>query len=80
MGSTSDIPGDIGGARTMPLVIVGMSCRFPGEATDPEKLWEMCKNSQNAWSEIPEDRFNKKGFYHSKEGVPGTVSNVISLF
>ena len=61
----------------MPIAIIGISCRFPGAATDPEKLWEMCANSHNAWSEIPEDRFNKKGFYHCKEGVPGTVSAVI---
>ncbi|KAF8849554.1 type I polyketide synthase [Acephala macrosclerotiorum] len=27
-----------------------MSCRFPGEATSPEKLWQLCADAKSAWS------------------------------
>ena len=31
---------------TMPIAIIGMAGRFPGEATDPEKLWNMIVNGR----------------------------------
>lgn len=61
-------------AATMPIALVGFSCRFPGDATDPEKLWNLLKEGRSAWSEIPEDRFNKKAFYHPQSDNFGTVS------
>jgi len=55
----------------MPIAIIGMSCKFPGGANDPEKLFDLCAEGRSAWSEIPKDRFNHKGFYdpdHQKTG------------
>ncbi|KAI0483452.1 putative polyketide synthase [Xylaria cf. heliscus] len=49
-----------------------MSCRFPGEATDPSKLWDMVANHRSAWSEIPSDRFNPDAFYHPNADHIGT--------
>lgn len=59
--------------KTMPLAIIGLSCRFPGEATDALRLWDMVASQRNAWSEIPEDRFNKDAFYHPNSDHVGTV-------
>ena len=59
--------------KTMPIAIVGMSCRFPGGATDPSKLWDMCVNGRNAWSEIPESRFVRDAWYHPDKEHIGTV-------
>lgn len=58
---------------TVPIAIVGMSCQFPGEATDVERLWKMCAESRDAWSTIPEDRFNLMGYYHPDSSRPGTT-------
>ncbi|KAL1623909.1 Type I Iterative PKS [Neofusicoccum ribis] len=52
------------GDAKAPIAIIGMSCRLPGEATSPEKLWKLCAEGRSAWSEIPGDRFNKEAFYH----------------
>lgn len=41
--------------KSMPIAIVGMACRLPGEATSPDKLWELCAKKEAAWSEIPKD-------------------------
>jgi len=48
-----------------PIAIVGSSCRFPGDASSPSKLWELLKNPQDVVSEIPPSRFNTTGLYHS---------------
>ncbi|CVL03383.1 probable polyketide synthase [Fusarium mangiferae] len=47
-----------------PIAIVGSSCRFPGDATSPSKLWDLLKNPRDVVSEIPSTRFNTTGFYH----------------
>jgi acyl transferase domain-containing protein len=52
------------GMPTMPIAIVGMSCRFPGDVTSPEKLWKLCTEARSAWSEVPMERFNQSAFYH----------------
>ncbi|KAL9123055.1 MAG: hypothetical protein Q9187_000382 [Circinaria calcarea] len=61
---------------TLPIAIVGMSCRFPGGASSPTKLWQLCAEGRSAWSEIPEDRFNQRAFYHPQGENMGT-SNVL---
>ncbi|KAI0474037.1 hypothetical protein GGR56DRAFT_696770 [Xylariaceae sp. FL0804] len=46
------------------IAVVGMSCRFPGDATNLEGLWDTCSKAREAWSEWPKDRFNQDGFHH----------------
>ncbi|OQE09842.1 hypothetical protein PENVUL_c005G09092 [Penicillium vulpinum] len=49
---------------TMPIAIIGMACRLGGDASSPSKLWEMCTSARDAWSPIPQERFNAKALYH----------------
>ncbi|KAJ2984094.1 hypothetical protein NQ176_g228 [Zarea fungicola] len=48
----------------IPLAIVGIGCRFPGDATSPEKLWELLASGKSAWSKVPADRWNEEAFLH----------------
>ncbi|KAF4965337.1 hypothetical protein FSARC_6852 [Fusarium sarcochroum] len=48
-----------------PIAIIGMSCKFSGGASNPDKLWDLMASGKTGWSEIPEDRYNLKGVYHS---------------
>ncbi|KAI9661826.1 MAG: Type I Iterative PKS [Bathelium mastoideum] len=47
-----------------PIAIIGLSCKFAGDARSPEGLWRLMKEGRNAWSEVPSSRFNLRGFYH----------------
>ncbi|KFY87076.1 hypothetical protein V500_07196 [Pseudogymnoascus sp. VKM F-4518 (FW-2643)] len=60
--------------KCMPIAIVGMGCRFPQEATSPEKLWEMLYNKRHARTEVPKDRFNAEAFYHPDADRSGSMN------
>jgi hypothetical protein len=60
--------------KSMPIAIVGIGFRGPGEATNVEKLSEMILTGREAWSPIPGERWNNAGFYHPDHSRHGTVS------
>ncbi|KAL7625005.1 hypothetical protein AAE478_004219 [Parahypoxylon ruwenzoriense] len=47
-----------------PIAIIGLSCKFAGDARNPEELWRLLAEGRSAWTEIPSSRFNAKGSYH----------------
>ncbi|KAI0466095.1 hypothetical protein F4859DRAFT_527534 [Xylaria cf. heliscus] len=59
-----------------PMAIVGSSCRFPGDATSPSKLWDLLCNPSDLSREVPPDRFNAKGFYHPDAKYHGTTNAI----
>lgn len=48
--------------KTEPIAVIGMACRFPGGANDPDAFWELLKNGVDASSEIPETRWSSRYF------------------
>ncbi|KAI9741637.1 MAG: polyketide synthase [Cirrosporium novae-zelandiae] len=58
----------------MPIAIIGMACRFPGDVTSPERLWRICAERRSTWSKIPSDRFNQEAFYHPCGEKRGTLN------
>ncbi|KAF2180972.1 putative polyketide synthase [Zopfia rhizophila CBS 207.26] len=59
----------------IPIAVIGMGCRFPGGASSPEALWSMLSEGRDAWSEVPDDRFDWKSFYHSSPDAQGCTNH-----
>ncbi|KAI1776279.1 hypothetical protein F4818DRAFT_375622 [Hypoxylon cercidicola] len=59
---------------SMPIAIVGISGRFPGDATTPEKLWDMITQKRSARTDVPKNRYNIDAFYHPSAEHQGTTS------
>ena len=53
------------------IAIVGMSCRFPGEATSPEAYWEVLKNGKDVVTEVSSDRWGTDFYKHPDKKEPG---------
>ena len=61
------------GDKIMPIAVVGLACRFPQDATSPEKFWQMLVEGRSARSEVPKDRFNIDAFHHAGDSRTGSV-------
>lgn len=57
-----------------PIAIIGMSCRFPGDADSIDGFWEVLSKRRSAWSEVPKDRFNAEAYFHPSSDRQGAVS------
>ena len=56
-----------------PIAIIGMACRFPGDAVNVKGLWDMCCEGRSAWSEVAESRMSSHSFFHPDFSKRGTV-------
>lgn len=59
---------------SMPIAVVGMGFRGPGDATNVENLWKMITEQREGWKPTPKERWNNKAFYHPDHARHGTVS------
>ncbi|KAI0403947.1 ketoacyl-synt-domain-containing protein [Xylaria palmicola] len=57
--------------KIMPIAIVGMSCRLPGNVASPAEFWELCARARSGYSAIPPERFNTASFQHPNPGKAG---------
>ncbi|KAL2833070.1 putative polyketide synthase [Aspergillus pseudoustus] len=67
-------------ASREPIAIIGMGCRFPGQASSPSRLWQLLREPRDVSQEIPADRFNISRFYHPDGSHHGTTNVKRSYF
>jgi acyl transferase domain-containing protein len=63
------------GQDPLPIAIVGMSCRLPGDVSTPGEFYRMLCRQRSGWSEIPPDRFNAKAYHHPNPDKKGCFNS-----
>lgn len=54
-----------------PIAIIGIGCRFPGDADTVSAFWEMLINGRDGIVEVPRNRWDVRRFYDLDRDMPG---------
>ena len=54
-----------------PIAIIGIGCRFPGDAETPSKFWRMLCEGRDGIREVPQERWDIRRFYDPDPDKPG---------
>ncbi|REK71362.1 SDR family NAD(P)-dependent oxidoreductase [Paenibacillus paeoniae] len=57
-----------------PIAIIGMGCRFPGGARNPEAFWNLLQRGVDGITEVPQDRWNRATYYDPDRSKPGKTN------
>ena len=60
-------------AKREPIAVVGMGCRYPGGANDPEGYWRLLRNGVDATSDVPADRWDADAYYDADRDAVGKM-------
>ncbi|GAX39731.1 beta-ketoacyl synthase [Tolypothrix sp. NIES-4075] len=60
-------------SKTEPIAIIGIGCRFPGGADDPDAFWRLMRDGVDAMVEVPHDRWNINDFYDPDPDAQGKM-------
>ncbi|NES23646.1 MAG: polyketide synthase, partial [Symploca sp. SIO3E6] len=60
-------------SRSEPIAIIGIGCRFPGNANTPESFWQLLANGEDGVREIPPERWDIDSCYHPDPDTPGKM-------
>jgi acyl transferase domain-containing protein/acyl-CoA synthetase (AMP-forming)/AMP-acid ligase II/acyl carrier protein len=60
-------------ALTEPIALVGIGCRFPGNADTPEAFWQLLRNGVDTARPLPADRWNFADYYDPTPNTPGKM-------
>ncbi|MFN6568073.1 type I polyketide synthase [Dendronalium sp. ChiSLP03b] len=60
-------------AKKEPIAIIGMGCRFPGGADNPEAFWQLLRDGVDAITEVPPERWDIEKYYDPDPDTPGKI-------
>lgn len=59
--------------KKQPIAIVGIGCRLPGDASSPEKFWDLLVSKKDAIVDVPADRWDSRRFFDQTDGKPAKI-------
>ncbi|KAK6356052.1 hypothetical protein TWF718_000426 [Orbilia javanica] len=62
------------GGPVEPLAIIGLACRYPGEASSGTKLWDLLMNERSGQGDFPSSRFNVDAYYKAHGDPIGGIN------
>nr|QEO74255.1 Beta-ketoacyl synthase [uncultured bacterium] len=65
---------DLKRARSEPIAVVGVGCRYPGGVRDPDGFWQLLHDQRDAIGEVPSDRWDAQAYYAADPDAPGKIS------
>ncbi|NET44014.1 type I polyketide synthase [Okeania sp. SIO2B3] len=57
------------------IAIIGIACRFPGGADNPQKFWSLLRDGIDGITEVPPSRWDIEQYYHPDKNQPGKISS-----
>jgi acyl transferase domain-containing protein/NADPH:quinone reductase-like Zn-dependent oxidoreductase/SAM-dependent methyltransferase/acyl carrier protein len=66
--------------RHEPIAIIGVGCRMPGGANNPEEFWQLLREGRSAVSEIGSDRWDAEAYYDPNPDAPGKIATRFAGF
>ena len=60
--------------RAEPIAIIGIGCRFPGDAVTPQAFWKNLCQGHDAITEVPPDRWDIEQYYDPDPEIPGKMA------
>jgi acyl transferase domain-containing protein/acyl carrier protein len=60
-------------AKSEPIAIIGMGCRFPGQSNTPEEFWQLLRNGVDAIIDAPSERWDVDKYYDPDPEAPGKM-------
>ncbi|WP_197417778.1 polyketide synthase, partial [Mycobacterium sp. GA-2829] len=59
--------------ETEPIAVVGMGCRLPGGASDPDRFWDLLREGRSGIVRVPSQRWDADEYYSADISEPGTI-------
>ena len=67
-------------AQREPIAILGMGCRFPGGANDPQAFWRLLEAGRDAVTAVPPERWDIDAYYDADPEARGKMYTRFSAF
>ncbi|KAJ5115816.1 Acyl transferase/acyl hydrolase/lysophospholipase [Penicillium angulare] len=63
-----------------PIAVIGMSCRFSGEASSIEGFWEMLRHGRTGHGPVPSSRYQASAWHHPSHERKGAINHDSGFF
>ena len=60
-------------SKSEPIAIIGIGCRFPGGANNPETFWQLLREGKDAIKPIPSERWDIDAHYNPNPDTKGKM-------